>query len=140
MKNKIIISGILAGTLAFGLAGCASEKCEKHEHCSKPDKAAKLAAQAKVTKAEAEKAALAKVSGGTVKESELENEGGKLIWSVDISVPDSKEIKEVAVNAITGEAGAVETESEADQAKEKAEDEAKEKNDKHQSGNHEDKD
>lgn len=125
MKTKNIIYPLFAiGLLAVGFTGCASEK---DEHCCKQKKAEELLAQAKVTKADAEKAALAKVPNGTVKESELENEDGKLIWSVDISIPDSQDIKEVAVNAITGEVGAVETETPADQAKEKAEDAAKEK-------------
>ena len=133
MKTKnIIISTFAIGLLAVGLTGCASER---GGHCCKQEKAEKLLAQAKVSKADAEKAALAKVPNGTVKESELEKEDGKLIWSVDISIPDSKDIKEVAVNAVTGEVGAVETETAADQAKEKAEDAAKE-----QKGRHEDKD
>jgi len=120
----IVVAGLLVGT---GLNSAVAGEGK--------DKEAKLAAEAKVSKADAEKAALTKVPNGTVKESELEKEDGKLIWSVDISIPDSKDIKEVAVNAITGEVGAVETETEADQAKEKAEDAAKE-----QKGKHEDKD
>ena len=65
--------------------------------------------------------------GGTVKDGELEREKGKLIWSFDVTVPDSKDIKEVAVDALTGEVVAVDTETAADRAKEAAEDAAKEK-------------
>ena len=89
--------------------------------------AAQLAAQAKIPRADAEKTALAKVPGGTIKEGELEMEKGKLIWSFDISIPGSKDIKEVAVDAITGGVIAVETETPADQAREAADDAAKAK-------------
>ena len=64
---------------------------------------------------------------GTIKDGELEKEKGKLIWSFDIATPDSKDIKEVAVDAITGEVVAVDTETPEQQAKEAAEDAAKAK-------------
>jgi len=38
-----------------------------------------------------------KVPNGTVKESELEKEHGKLQWSLDVATPDSKDITEVNV-------------------------------------------
>ena len=111
MKNKITIAGLLAAAIvAFGVAGCASEKQEQAE----------LQAQAKITKDQAQQTALAKAPGGTVKEAELEKEKGKLIWSFDIATPDSKDITEVNVDAITGDVVGVE--------KEKPENEAKEKN------------
>ena len=82
-------------------------------------KEAKLQAEAKVSRADAEKTALAKVPGGTIKEGELEKEKGKLIWSFDISISGSSDIKEVQVDAITGEVVSVETETAAAEAKEK---------------------
>ena len=138
MKTKHILSSLLTLGLLAGLTTTAFAK-DKDE--------AKLAAEAKISKADAEKAALAKVPGGTVKDAELEEEGGKLIWSVDISIPDSKDIKEVPVDALTGEVGKIETETPADQAKEAAEDAAKEKkekkekddDEKEQKGEHKDK-
>jgi uncharacterized membrane protein YkoI len=63
---------------------------------------ADLQKEAKVTKEAAEKTALAKVPNGTVKESELEREHGKLVWSFDIATPGSKDITEVQVDAKTG--------------------------------------
>ena len=77
-----------------------------------------------ISKETAQATALAKVPGGTVKDGELEKEKGKWIWSFDITLPDSKDIKEVAVDAMTGEVLAVDTETPADQAKEAAEDAA----------------
>ena len=110
--KRLISSTMLLGLLSAGLIGCATE--EKKE--------AKLQTEAKVTRADAEKIALSKAPGGTVKEGELEKEKGKLIWSFDIAIPGSTDIKEVQVDAITGEVVSVETETPAQQAKEKKED------------------
>ncbi len=122
---------ILACFAAVGLlTGCMTEKCEKCEHHDKQAKMARLQAEAKVSKADAEQTALAKVPNGTVKEGELEKEHGKLIWSFDITTPGSKDIMEVEVDALTGAVLAVDKESPEDQAKEAAEDAAKAKKDK----------
>ena len=77
-------------------------------------------AEAKVSKADAEKTALAKVPNGTIKEGELEKENGKLIWSFDLTTPDTKDITEVNVDAMTGEVVSVEKESAESEAKEAA--------------------
>ena len=119
MKKSQFITLLAAAMIAAGVAGCATEKC-----------CAKLEAQAKVSKEEAQKIALAKVPGGTVKEGEIEEEKGRLIWSFDISTPGSKDITEVAVDAKTGEVVSVDVETPEEQAKEKAEDAKKEKKDK----------
>ena len=79
---------------------------------------AQLLTQAKITKAEAERTALAKVPNGTISASELEKEHGKLIWSFDIAMPQSKNITEVQVDAKTGEIANVQVETPKDQAKE----------------------
>jgi len=114
MRNmKRAVCSILAAAL---WAGCASEK---PEHQEKQEKQAKLAAEAKISQADAQKTALERVPGGVVKESEIEKEHGRLIWSFDITTPDSKDIKEVEVDAATGEVVAVETESADKEAKEK---------------------
>jgi hypothetical protein len=124
---------IIGFTLAVGLlTGCVCEKCghsEKHKE-KKEAKEAKLMAEAKVTKETAQATALAQVLNGTVKEAEIEKEKGKLIWSFDITTPDSKDIKEVNVDAITGDVVGVETETPEDQAKEAAEDAGKKSKDK----------
>jgi uncharacterized membrane protein YkoI len=116
MKIKTLLRSTLAiSVIAAGLTACVSEKAE---HTN-------LAAQAKVSRAEAEKTALAKAPGGTIKDGELEKEKGKLIWSFDIATPGTKDITEVAVDAITGQIVSVENETPAQQAKEKEEDEKK---------------
>ena len=94
------------------LVGCASEKGEREE-------AAKLEAQAKVSRADAEKAALVRVPGGTIKEGEIEKEKGKLIWSFDITTHGTQDITEVHVDAMSGEVVGVEKETQKDEEKEK---------------------
>jgi uncharacterized membrane protein YkoI len=115
MKNKIILSGLLAALAGFGSAGCTTEKPESAE----------LQAQAKISQEQAQQTALAKVPNSTVKAAELEMENGRLQWSFDLTLPDSKDIKEVDVDARTGEVIGVDTETPADQAKEAAADAAK---------------
>lgn len=101
MKVKSILGAVLSvAVIVGGLAGCESEKQEQ----------ANLSAKAKVSREDAEKTALGKVAGGTVKEAELEKEHGKIIWSLDISTPGTKDITEVHVDAINGEIVAMENE------------------------------
>jgi uncharacterized membrane protein YkoI len=86
-----------AGAVSLALfAGCASEGA--------------LQAQAKITRADAEKIALAQAPTGTIKEGELEREHGKLIWSFDVAVPGAQDITEVNVDAINGGVVSVEHE------------------------------
>ena len=114
MRTKIITLCAVLGAIALagGLASCATNA----------QKDAKLQAEAKVSRAEAEKIAVTKVSGGTVKEGEIEKEKGKLIWSFDIATPGTTDITEVQVDALNGEVVAVEKESPGQQAKEKKKD------------------
>ncbi len=79
---------------------------------------ADLEKQAKITKEQATKTALARVPNGTIKEAELEKEKGKLVWSFDIARPNTKDITEVQVDAITGSVVSVTKESAATEAKE----------------------
>jgi uncharacterized membrane protein YkoI len=107
MKNKLTIINLAAIIIALGVAGCASEQQEQAE----------MQSQAKITKEQAQQTALAKAPGGTIKEGELENEKGKLIWSFDIA--GSPGVTEVNVDAITGEVVGVEDESSGKESKEK---------------------
>jgi Peptidase propeptide and YPEB domain len=81
---------------------------------------AELMKEAKISKPQAEKMALAKVPGGTVQSGELEREHGKLIWSFDIGTSSTKNVSEVQVNAKNGKIVSVKTETPSDQAKEAA--------------------
>lgn len=113
MKIKRIICAALGVSVLAGcLVSCATDA----------QKEAKLQAQAKVLRTEAERIALAKVPGGTIKEGEIEKEKGKLIWSFDIATPGTLDITEVQVSAMSGEVVAIEKESPRQQAKEKKHD------------------
>ncbi len=124
MKNKSLLSTLLALGVLAGLTAC--ETGHKHAHESQEQ----LMSQAKVSKEQAQQTALAKVPNGTIKDAELEKEKGKLQWSFDVATPDSKDITEVNVDAITGEVISAAKESPEDQAKEAAEDARKEKKEK----------
>lgn len=112
MKIRSLICPALAVAL---LAGCATEKHEHHRE-------AKLQAEAKISKEDATRTALAQVPNGIVKEAELEKEHGKLIWSFDIATPGTQEITEVNVDAISGQVVSTEKESPEKESKEKHKD------------------
>jgi uncharacterized membrane protein YkoI len=101
MNTKTILCLAVA---ASALAGCASEE---HKQKNKSE----LMAQARVSKDDAVKTALAKVPNGTIKEAELEKEHGRLIWSFDVATPESKDITEINVDAITGDLVSAEKET-----------------------------
>src|SRR5512137_771463 len=91
MKIKSMVCSVVTlGLLAGGLTACVTEREEGKE--GEKATAAKLEAQAKITKAEAQKIALDKVPGGTIKEGGIEEEKGKVIWSFDIATPGTKDI------------------------------------------------
>ena len=79
-----------------------------------------LLAQQRISRAEAEKIALARVPGGKTISGKLEKEKGRQVWSFDISMPGSRNITEVWVDARTGEVVGTQIETPADQAKEAA--------------------
>lgn len=121
MKRKLIATSLLlAGILNSPVAPWAFAETKKDEQTE-------LRAKAKITEAQAKAIALAKVPGGKVKESGLEDENGRLIWSFDISSRGTKDITEVQVDATTGSIVSIATESAADEAKEAKEDKKEKK-------------
>lgn len=78
--------------------------------------------QARISEKYAETIALAQVGGGRIQSSELEREKGTLVWSFDISVPDSRNLREVLVDAQTGKVLSIETETPDQEAAEAAQD------------------
>lgn len=74
----------------------------------------------KITKAKAERIALAKMPGGRIRSAELETVRGRHFWSVYIAKSGSKNAKEIRVDAISGQILAVQTERPEDQAEEPA--------------------
>jgi hypothetical protein len=75
---------------------------------------------AELTRAEAEKTALALVPGGSTISGHLEREKGRRVWSFDIRMPRTKNITEVHVDAQTGAVVSKTIETPAEQAKEAA--------------------
>lgn len=70
---------------------------------------AQLAAQAKITEAEAIAAAQAAYPGSTVTVKELDGEDGKVIYDLKVQPADGSKAFEAAVDAVTGELLATET-------------------------------
>ena len=79
-----------------------------------------LLAQQRISRAEAEKTALALVPGGKTLSGKLERERGRTVWSFDISMPGSRNITEVWVDERTGKVVHLALETPAEQAKEAA--------------------
>jgi len=108
MKPKDFLRSVIliVALSAFGISsGVASDKNEaKHS--------------GKITKARAERIALTKVPGGSIRSAELETEQGRRFWSVYIAKPGSKTAKEIHVDATSGQILAVQKERPADQAEE----------------------
>ncbi|NUO65176.1 MAG: PepSY domain-containing protein [Gemmatimonadaceae bacterium] len=61
-----------------------------------------LAAQATISADSAQTIALAQVPNGRVREAELENEKGTLVYSYDVKAPGKSGVEEVLVDAKTG--------------------------------------
>jgi uncharacterized membrane protein YkoI len=111
---------ILSVAAAISLAGLATST-----YAASKETQAQLQAEAKVSRSEAEKTALAEVPHGTIKDGEIEREHGALVWSFDIARPHSKNITEVQVDANSGAIARTHVETPVDQAKEAAADKKK---------------
>ena len=111
IKASIVALALTASWAPFNLSAQQSE--------------AELLKQARVTKHQAKRIALARVKGGMIKSAELEKENGVLIWSFDVARPGRKDVTEVWVDATTGKITAVDVETPLGEKKEAAEDKAK---------------
>ncbi len=79
----------------------ANREIVKVENAGRIKNRDRLASEARITFEQAEEAALRRVPG-TIVESELEREDGKLVYSVEIAAANGKE-SEVHVDAMSGE-------------------------------------
>jgi uncharacterized membrane protein YkoI len=61
-----------------------------------------LHAASAITRERAEATALRLVPGGTVVIGDLERENGRLVWLFDVSIPGSRNLREIHVDAGTG--------------------------------------
>ena len=81
-----------------------------------------------ISEQEAVRIAVSKVPGGTVESAKLEKEGKNLLWSVDVKMPNSRNITEVHIEAKTGKVMSVQVETPAQQAAEAVADRKKRSN------------
>ena len=108
MKPKDFLRSVIliVALSTFGISsGVASDKIEA-KHSSK------------ITKARAERIALTKVPGGSIRSAELETARGQRFCAVFIEKPGAKNAKEIRVDAKSGQILAVQTERPGDQAEE----------------------
>ena len=112
---KLPTPSVFTALLALALVPALVQAGEKDEQ-------KKLMAKAKITEAAARATASATVPDGKVKEAELEEEDGVLVWSFDFTRPKTDNITEVQINALTGKVQKTEIETPADIAKEAKED------------------
>ena len=107
------VSGIAAAPIAAQQPAAQKPAAQQPAAAPAPKRnvPAALVAKAKVTEDSARAVALARVPNATVKEVELEEEHGSLVWSFDLAVPGKPGIQEVNVNALTGKIVSVEHEA-----------------------------
>lgn len=106
--RNCFLSASVIGLSLLTAAGCHCTKSDEHAH-----------SEAKISEVQARNTALARVPGGKIEQSELEEEHDQLVWSFDLSTPGTHDITEVLVDANTGEVVSVETETAKEEAKEK---------------------
>jgi uncharacterized membrane protein YkoI len=119
MKRSIFALGASA---AFAVLIAASAQAQQTQQPAyKRDMPPALVKKAAVKEADAVAMALKLVPGAEVSSAELENEGGKLIYSFDMKTAGKSGIDEVNIDAKTGkQVGKVSHEEPADEAKEAA--------------------
>ena len=112
MNWPILSVALLLGGIAF--AAPRDPDCKE----GKPG----LAAKATVSCAQARKAAFARVPDSEVRSAELEEEGGRLVYSFDLAVSGREGVEEVQVDAASGDVVSVKHEdTQAETAEKKAE-------------------
>ena len=106
LKDFLRSATMIVALSAFGISSGMADDKDGAKHSSK------------ITKAKAERIALAKVPGGRIHSAELETVRGRRFWSVYIAKPEAKNAKEIRVDATSGQILAVQTERPEDQAEE----------------------
>lgn len=99
-----------------------SIKISESNYASESDESAALQSLAKITAADAEKAALAQVPGTVVKTT-LDNENGNLVYSVEIK-ESSGSVKDVKIDAGNGSVLIVESDNGGSETSEKSAEES----------------
>ncbi len=130
----VVVVALVAGAAGAGVAlWSTSRETEEDEakEAALPTASAGAAqthdSATRISEDSARALALAQVPGGKVQGSELETEGGKLLYSFDIKVPGRAGIEEIHIGAMTGEVLSHEHESDSAEASEKARESGKAK-------------
>ena len=132
MRSKTIGTALVCATGFWALACTEASETKASAVAEAPSTAAPapgsgaslivaspdLLARARVTDEAARATALAAVPGGAITAAELEEEGGSLIYSYDVSVPGRDGVEEVHVDAVTGKVLSTEHEGAAEEADE----------------------
>jgi hypothetical protein len=115
---RSLIATLAASAALLFVANVAAAQAPKPIKEEKPG----LLSRATITAEQARTTALARIKGGVIKDEEIEQEDGKLVFSFDIKVADKSGIDEVLVDAKTGAIVSVEHETPKDEAREAAKD------------------
>ena len=119
--NRIVTSVAVGTLLTLGAAASPlAAQAKQHQHSYKRDLPAALVKQATVSEADAAKTAESRVKHGRIQAVELENEGGKLIYSYELKVAGKSGVEEVNVDAKSGEVVNTEHETAKSEKKEAA--------------------
>jgi uncharacterized membrane protein YkoI len=108
----VLTAGYLLGSVSLGGAFAQTQSApaaqaqtapasKEHDGANEQAESAALASQAKITADQANTAALGQFSGGTVKKTELDNENGTVVYSVQLTDSAGKQ-QEVKVDATSG--------------------------------------
>ncbi|MFF2448162.1 PepSY domain-containing protein [Neobacillus sp. NPDC058068] len=96
-----VIGGGAVGTNLVKPAAAVSQQEKAKEEKQDPNEQAKLQKEAAITKEQATNTVLQKYTDGTVKEVELEDEDGTVVYGVHVTAKDGKSY-DVKVDAKTG--------------------------------------
>jgi uncharacterized membrane protein YkoI len=85
LLGSVSLGGAFAQTAAPSPSAPAQSQAREQGEDNEQAESAALASQAKITADQARAAALAQFAGGTVKKTELDNENGTVVYSVELT-------------------------------------------------------
>jgi uncharacterized membrane protein YkoI len=102
--RTIRFAALVAFAIASSAVAAGAQQATQHQgrHAKVEETQAQLEKEARVTMAQARALALKTVPGASIKDGEIEREGGKLIYSFDMKTQGKTGIDEVNIDAMTG--------------------------------------
>ena len=98
----LVAFAIASSAVAAGAQQATQQATQHPSHHAKVETQAQLEKEARGTMAQARALALKTVPGASIKDGEIEREGGKLIYSFDMKTQGKTGIDEVNIDAMTG--------------------------------------